>query len=83
MFESLDLNMDEHVEFDPRYLRPSEVDALRGDASKARDSLGWKPRVDFHALMEMMIQRDLELAQRERILVDAGHTGDAAGSVTG
>ncbi len=77
VFELLDLNMDDHVEFDPRYLRPSEVDALRGDASKARDTLGWKPRVDFRALMKMMIEHDMQLAKRERILVDAGHTGDA------
>ena len=50
-----------HVEVDPRFIRPAEVDVLVGDASKARDVLGWKPRVGFHELIAMMAKSDLEL----------------------
>ncbi len=69
----LDIDWHRHVEIDPRYFRPSEVDALRGDASKARRVLGWRPRVDFDGLVRMMIDHDLELARQERTLRDAGH----------
>jgi GDPmannose 4,6-dehydratase len=61
------------VELDPRYLRPTEVDHLLGDASKARRVLGWTPRVDFDALVAMMVEHDLELARQERTLRQAGH----------
>jgi GDPmannose 4,6-dehydratase len=79
VFSRLDLDMEEHIEFDPRYLRPSEVDLLRGDASRAREALGWKPELSFNGLMDLMIESDLKLAQREKILADAGHgPGDDA-----
>ncbi|HEX5494852.1 MAG TPA: GDP-mannose 4,6-dehydratase [Mycobacteriales bacterium] len=52
---------DAHVVRDPRFLRPAEVDLLIGDASKARDKLGWKPSVDFRRLIEMMVDADLAL----------------------
>ncbi len=68
-----------HVESDPRYLRPTEVDYLLGDASKAREVLGWKPRVDFRELVRRMVEHDLELARQEQTLVDAGHTSVARG----
>jgi GDPmannose 4,6-dehydratase len=71
-FGLLDLDWEEHVEIDPRYFRPAEVDLLQGDATKARETLGWEPKVGFSELVEMMVQADLELAQRERTLVDAG-----------
>jgi GDPmannose 4,6-dehydratase len=71
-FGTLNLNWRDHVELDPRYLRPTEVDLLQGDASKARNVLGWEPTVGFVALVEMMVASDLELATRERTLVDAG-----------
>lgn len=48
-----------HVQVDPRFIRPAEVDVLVGDASKARDVLGWKPRVGFHELVAMMAASDL------------------------
>jgi GDPmannose 4,6-dehydratase len=60
------------VEFDPRYLRPAEVDHLLGDPSKAMAKLGWKPEVDFRALVKMMVDHDMELARKERVLVDSG-----------
>ena len=59
------------VEFDPRYLRPSEVDALLGDPSKARTELGWAPRTDFRALVRMMLDHDMEAARKEAALLKA------------
>jgi GDPmannose 4,6-dehydratase len=53
------------VAIDPGYLRPSEVDCLQGDASKARAKFGWAPRVGFEELVDMMVDADLELAARE------------------
>jgi GDPmannose 4,6-dehydratase len=50
----------EYVEIDPRYFRPSEVDSLQGDASKAREKLGWKPTVRFKDLIELMVDADIK-----------------------
>jgi len=71
-FTLLDLDWEKYVEIDPRYLRPAEVDLLQGDATKAATELGWKPEVGFSELVEMMVESDLDLATRERTLVDAG-----------
>jgi GDPmannose 4,6-dehydratase len=65
-FSSLDLDYRDFVEFDPRYTRPSEVEVLLGDATKARKVLGWRPKVDFPGLVKMMIESDLEQARREK-----------------
>ncbi|WP_435006317.1 GDP-mannose 4,6-dehydratase [Tundrisphaera lichenicola] len=65
-FSSLDLDYRDFVEFDPRYTRPSEVDVLLGDPTKAKEKLGWKPEVDFRGLVKMMVEHDLELARREK-----------------
>ena len=62
------------VEHDPRYLRPTEVDCLLGDASKAKQRLGWTPTVSFEQLVRLMVEHDLELAHQERTLTRAGHT---------
>jgi GDPmannose 4,6-dehydratase len=59
-FAHAGLDPDEHVRVDPRYLRPAEVDHLVGDASKARERLGWAPRTSFRELIEMMVDADLE-----------------------
>ncbi len=72
-FNRLDLDWKKHVVTDARYIRPAEVDSLCGDASKARSALGWEPTVSFEELVEMMVNRDMELAQQERTLRDAGH----------
>jgi GDPmannose 4,6-dehydratase len=64
-FGYVDLDWREHVKIEPRYYRPAEVDALEGDASKARRVLGWAPQVTFRALARMMVDADLELARRE------------------
>jgi GDPmannose 4,6-dehydratase len=61
------------VEKDPRYFRPTEVDALEGDSCKARRVLGWKPEIRFEALVKAMVEHDLELAQQELTLTKAGH----------
>ena len=62
-----------HVEIDPRYFRPTEVDHLHGDASRARSILGWKPDTSFEQLVQMMTDHDLALARREKILRDSGY----------
>jgi GDPmannose 4,6-dehydratase len=61
------------VQVDPRYFRPAEVDILVGDPSKARKLLGWKPRVQLNELVEMMVDQDLELAERELHLKSGGY----------
>jgi GDPmannose 4,6-dehydratase len=72
-FRLLGLDWKRHVRFDRRYLRPSEVDSLRGDARKARRILKWRPRTTFAKLVRAMVDHDLELARREMTLRDAGH----------
>lgn len=54
------------VEIDPNYFRPNEVDLLLGDSTKAQKLLGWKPKVTFRALAEMMVKEDLSLAEKEK-----------------
>lgn len=66
VFGLLGLDWKKHVEIDPRYFRPSEVDLLLGDASKARKVLGWSPNVTFKGLAKLMTEADWELAKRER-----------------
>ncbi len=71
-FGRLDLDWKEYVEVDPRYFRPAEVDVLLGDATKARTTLGWEPRVSFPELVATMIDHDVELARVERAMANAG-----------
>ena len=66
VFSYLDLDYRNYVEFDPKYTRPAEVDALCGDPSKAYRLLGWKPRISFESLVARMVDHDLNLARRER-----------------
>lgn len=72
VFQRLNLNLDDYLEIDPHYFRPTEVDVLRGNALKARKTLNWKPRVHFNELIDLMIASDLELARKEKALLDAG-----------
>ena len=70
-FGLVGLDWEKYVECDKRYLRPTEVDQLLGDASKAKRELGWEPKVKFHDLVKMMVESDLELARKERAIKDA------------
>ena len=62
-FEYAGLDWKKHVEIDPRYFRPAEVDLLLGDAAKARTKLGWQPKVTFKELVRMMVDADIELVR--------------------
>lgn len=62
-FEHVGLNADDHVRVDPRFFRPSEVDDLRGDASKAHTKLGWKPEVSFAQLAARMVDAEVKLLE--------------------
>ncbi len=64
-FSHVGLNWQDYVEFDSRYLRPSEVDVLLGDASKANRKLGWKPTVTFNELVKIMVEADLKAEQMD------------------
>ncbi len=74
VFQKLNLDYQKHVIIDPKYFRPTEVDVLLGDSSKAKNILGWKPRVGFDQLIDMMIEADMEQANKEKTLFEAGYT---------
>jgi len=74
-FGRLGLDYRDFVAIDPRYFRPAEVDLLLGCAEKARRALGWRPQVSFEELVARMVDSDLELAQKEKVLIAAGHDG--------
>ena len=69
-FESVDLNYEEFVESSEKYFRPNEVDFLLGDSSKAQKELGWKPKTSIDELVKMMVDEDIKLAKREKVLID-------------
>jgi GDPmannose 4,6-dehydratase len=73
VFQKLDLDYRNHVVIDAKYFRPTEVDILQGDPSKAQEKLRWKPKVSFEQLIDMMIASDMELAKKEKTLRDAGY----------
>lgn len=70
VFSYLDLDWQRYVKTDPRYLRPTEVNAVLGDASKARRELGWRPRVSFQELVRMMVDADLNALKAGQELSD-------------
>jgi GDPmannose 4,6-dehydratase len=69
----LNLDWQDFVEIDSRYFRPTEVDYLLGDASKARRAFGWEANTTFRQLVEMMVDHDLQLAEQDRMLSNAGY----------
>ncbi len=66
-FNHVGLDYEDFVSIDERYFRPAEVDLLVGDATKARDTLGWEPQVSFAELVRMMVDADLELASWQKL----------------
>ena len=76
-FNTVGLNWEKHVEVDPKLIRPAEVDFLCGDATKAREKLGWEPEVGFEELIKMMVESDMEAMQRS----EAGYAVAASRTV--
>src|SRR6185436_3734188 len=74
-FGRLDLDWRRHVVLDESERRPADVDSMRGDASKARRVLGWRPATSLAALVDAMVARDLELAEREAEAIRTGCAG--------
>ena len=64
-FSYLGMDWRDFVEIDSKYLRPTEVDVLLGDSSKARTKLGWKPKVTFKELAKMMVDHDVEEVRKQ------------------
>jgi GDPmannose 4,6-dehydratase len=64
-FERAGLDMEAHVRIDEQFLRPAEVDLLVGDATKAREVIGWKTEVSFEGLVQMMVDADIDLVRRQ------------------
>jgi GDPmannose 4,6-dehydratase len=65
-FALAELDVEQHVEIDPAYFRPAEVDLLLADPTKARNKLGWQPKIGFDELVRTMVEHDLERAAREK-----------------
>ncbi|MGK2877395.1 MAG: GDP-mannose 4,6-dehydratase [Solirubrobacterales bacterium] len=65
-FDRVGLNYEDYVEVDPRYFRPTEVDLLIGDPSRAEKKLDWKPKVTFEGLVDMMVDADVEDVERQK-----------------
>jgi len=75
-FRLLDLDWREYVKHDARYERPSEVDLLIGDGSKAKKNLGWEPKVKFKDLVRIMVESDLKLARNELAMRQSSGSGE-------
>ena len=71
VFEQLELDPKEHIEIDPRYFRPAEVNLLLGDCTKAKDKLGWEASTSLKKRAQLMVESDLELAQQEAIVANS------------
>jgi GDPmannose 4,6-dehydratase len=86
-FEHAGLNWEDHVRFDERYLRPTEVDALIGDPSRARDQLGWIPTVHGRSLARLMVDADIEALKHagqqwvDKVQLPSWNTPTAVGSI--
>jgi GDPmannose 4,6-dehydratase len=61
------------VQVDPRYFRPTEVETLLGDPTKAKQKLGWTPKITFHELVAEMVREDLKSAQRDELVKSHGY----------
>lgn len=74
VFARLGMDYRDHVVIDKKYFRPTEVDVLLGDSTKAGKVLGWKPKTGFEKLVDMMLASDMELAMKEKTLLNAGYS---------
>jgi GDPmannose 4,6-dehydratase len=84
-FGAVGLDWEEYVEIDPKLIRPAEVEFLCGDATKAREKLGWEPQVGFEELIKMMVEADLEAVQKAEngiAFVASLRNGNGNGSLT-
>jgi GDPmannose 4,6-dehydratase len=70
-FDCVGLNWEDYVTTDPKFYRPAEVDMLQGDASLAKEELGWVPRVAFQELVREMVEADIALVARRMVLGDS------------
>ena len=82
VFGRLDLAWQDYVEIDPRYMRPAEVENLQGVSDKARNLLGWQPKISFAELVDRMVANDLKLAEQEYDLKKGGHNMVLLGAAT-
>jgi GDPmannose 4,6-dehydratase len=64
-FSLVGLDWSKHVEIDPNYFRPAEVNELKGDPSKAKETIGWEPKVRFEELVSIMVDADVKLLEDE------------------
>jgi GDPmannose 4,6-dehydratase len=71
-FKYVDLNWEDYVITSEKYFRPNEVDYLLGDSTKARETLGWKPEVDFKELVKIMVEQDITEAKKDYSLIKEG-----------
>jgi GDPmannose 4,6-dehydratase len=71
-FGLVGLDYKKYVIIDPKFFRPTEVDELLGDASKARQKLNWQPKISVFELAKMMVDEDMKMAKKELILSKAG-----------
>ena len=62
------------MSIDPRYFRPTEVESLLGDASKAREKLGWTPKITFKELVSEMMREDMKAAERDELVKKHGYS---------
>ncbi len=71
-FDEVGLNWEDYVTTSNKYSRPNEVHHLLGDSSKAKKELGWKPKTSFDDLVKLMVKNDIDLAEKEKVLIDKG-----------
>lgn len=69
-FSEVGLDWEDYVVTSEKYYRPNEVDYLLGDSKRAKDELGWSPKVNFSSLVKKMVESDLKLAEREKVLIE-------------
>ena len=70
-FDYVNLNWEDYVVIDPKFVRPAEVDLLLGNSTKAREKLGWKPEIDFKDLVKMMVDADLKMIKDDINLLNS------------